>query len=310
MRVLAVLLMMSLLPIAARPAEPKLRVVASILPVHSLVAAVTEGVVTPVLILPGNASPHFHQLRPSQARALHDAEVVFWIGAGMESFLARALETPGPDTRVVNLMESAGIHTLGNREHVDWLAGNPETEAEESQDHEDRLAVDPHVWLSPDNARLMVYEIARVLAEVDENNRALYTRNGDNAVARLSELSETMTADLKKVRQTPYVVFHDAYRYFEDYFQLAALGAITVNPDRPPSAKRVAMIRELITRHEVTCVFVEPQHNQSWVNALSHDHAIQVSILDPLGAQLEPGPDAYFTLMQANASALIDCLSP
>ena len=260
---LAVLLVMSLGTSAAAPAESRLRVVASILPVHSLVSAVTQGVVTPVLILPGNASPHFHQLRPSQARALHDAEVVFWIGAGMESFLTRTLESSGPDTRVVNLIASPGIHTLGNRKHVDWLAHDPEAEAEASQGHDDLLAVDPHVWLSPHNARLMVHEMVRVLAEIDENNQALYTRNGENALARLSELGETMTADLKKVRKIPYVVYHDAYRYFEDYFQLSALGAVTVNPDRPPSAKRVAMLRDLITRHGVTCVFVEPQHSQS-----------------------------------------------
>ena len=304
----AVLLMVSLLPSAPPRADTKLRVVASILPVHSLVSAVTHGVVTPVMILPGNMSPHFHQLRPSQARALHQADVVFWVGPGMESFLTRSLEGLGPETRVVGLMESPGIRPLRNREHVDWLRHHFESSEEEGDHHP--LGVDSHIWLSPDNARRLVHEIVRVLVEVDASNRALYTRNGEKTAARISKLAEILSTNLGPVREIPYIVFHDAYRYFEDYFELSALGAVTASPERAPSAKRVAALRDLITQNDIKCMFVAPQHSQSWVNALSDDHDVRVGVLDPLGAELEPGRHAYFTLMRANASALINCLSP
>ena len=300
------LVMVSSLMASVR-ADTQLEVVASVLPVHSLVSAVTHGIVTPRLILPGNASPHFHQLRPSQARALHNADVVFWVGPSMETFLARSITGLAPEAQVVGLLRAPGINLLPNREHLNWI----EPEEEDGYDHDERSehAFDAHIWLSPDNAAHMIREIVRVLGSIDPANRVHYQNNADRALTWIALMDQDVTARLAAVRQKPFVVFHDAYGYLEDHYGLSALGAITVNPDRPPSAKRVAVLQKAIRHHGARCVFVEPQYSASWVRTLSADNQIQTGILDPMGADLEPGVDAYFTLMRNNAEALVDCLS-
>ena len=307
----ASLLLISIM-VAPAKAEPPLNVVASILPIHSLVSAVTHGVTTPALILPGYASPHLHQLRPSEARALHQADVVFWVGAGMETFLARSIDGLAPQAHVVSLMETPGVVMLENRPALDWTAqSNAEHDDDDAAPASPHAhALDAHIWLSPVNAKHLVREVVRVLSEVDTTNRGQYQNNGALTLARLDTLEKDLLKELIPVQTTPYVVFHDAYHYLEDHFDLNVLGAVTVNPDRPPSAKRVARLRRNIIAHRVRCVFVEPQFSRSWVKVLTEDGSLQVGVLDPLGATLNPGPEAYFALMRANAEALTDCLTP
>ena len=303
-------LAVGLLLTASAGAETPLKIAASILPVHSLVSAVTGDIVAPTLVLPGSSSPHFHQLRPSQVRALHDADLVFWIGPEMETFLVRSMAALAAETRVISLMDSPGLHLLSNREETDWSgqASGADNVHEHDEADATRHTIDPHIWLSPENARHMVRTIVMILSELDPANRAAYQSNGEMTLARIAALEKNVANRLRGVREVPYVVFHDAYRYLEDYYQLSALGAITVNPDRPPSAKRVSTLQHIIRQHGAECVFVEPQFSTSWINALSADNQIRVGILDPVGAGIEPGPEAYFALIQSNTSALIDCL--
>ena len=307
-------------------------VVASIVPVHALVAGVMEGVGAPFLLLRGAASPHAYALKPSEARAVAEAERLFWIGPPIESFLPRVVEGLAPGTSVA-LAERAGLTLLPPRDAGPWQAPVPddrehrehEPEHHDDHAHDDREpehhddhahhdhahddAHDWHVWLDPTNAARMAAAIADELRAVDPANGPRYRANAAALAARLETLDRALRAALEPVRAVPYVVFHDAYRYFEARYGTNAVGAITVNPERPPSARRLAEVRARIIESGARCVFAEPQFPPRVVAAIVEGTEARRAVLDPLGADLEPGADAYFSLMRALADSLVHCLS-
>jgi len=291
-------------PAAADDGVP---VVASIKPVHALVAAVMAGAGTPHLVIAGAASPHAYAVRPSDARALADARVVFWVGPQMETALVKPIAALAGDAEVVALADAPGVIALPLR-----AGGAFDGHAHDDADHDsgDPIgAIDMHLWLDPVNAKAMARAIEAALAEADPANRALYAANADALTAALDALVREVDAVLAPVRDRPFVVFHDAYRYFENRFGLAAAGAITVRPDIAPGARRVAEIRDRIGALGAVCVFTEPQFEPRVIAAVTEGTAARPGILDPLGAGLDPGPDAYFALIRDLAGALADCLS-
>ena len=241
-------------------------VVASIKPVHSLVAAVMAGVGEPTLIVKGSASPHTYALKPSDAGALESADIVFWTGHGMELFLADALETLATDAIVVELAESPGITLLSVREggafeaHAHEGEGHGDEEHDhghEEHDHEHEEG-DMHFWLDPENAKLMVTHIATTLAEVDPENATAYQANAEAELVRLDELEAELAATLAPVADKPFIVFHDAYQYFEARFGLTLAGSVTVTPEVMPGAARIDELKAKVAELGATCVFAEP----------------------------------------------------
>lgn len=166
-----------------------------------------------------------------------------------------------------------------------------------------------HVWLDPKNAESMVVEIQRVLSEVDPANADTYAANATATIARLGELSETVAAKLEPVKDVPFIVFHDAYQYFEHRFGLTAAGSITVSPEILPGAKRLVEIKEKLAAENAACVFSEPQFKPDLVDVVTEGTNARTGVLDPLGFDLEPGPDQYFELIEAMAETFHDCLS-
>lgn len=279
------------------------RVVASIRPLHGLVAEVMAGVGAPELLVPAGASPHTFALRPSDAQRLRQAQLVFWVGEQLEGFLDGPLSTLAGGARVVSLMDAPGVELLETRAGGDWEAD--EHGHEEEHGHAE---YDAHVWLDPQNARAWVYEIARHLANMDPANAALYGRNATGVERRLESLSAEMEATLAPVRDKRFIVFHDAYRYLENRFGLRAVGSITVSPERAPGAKRVAALRDKVRKLKAVCVFAEPQFEPKLVRTLVEGTAARIGTLDPEGAALQDGPDLYFDLMRNLASGLASCL--
>ncbi len=271
----------------ARAGEPAPRVVVSIAPLHSLIAGVMAGVGGPTLLARVGASPHGGALRPSDARALQAADVVFWIGPGLERFLDKPLATLAGRARVIALAEAPGLHEVASH------AGG---------------APDPHVWLDPANARAMVEAAAKVLAEIDPGNGSAYRANATRLRARLDALDRDLAARLAPVRDVPYLVFHDAYRHFEARYGLTSLGAVTRNPEIAPGARRLSQLRRLISDSGVACLFIEPQFPPALAEAVTGGTSARIAALDPLGAALAPGPEAYFALMGSLADDLIACL--
>ncbi len=296
---------------AAAPAAAAPKVAVSIMPVHALVAGVMEGVGAPVLLIRRGGSPHGHSLRPSEARALGEAELVFWIGGQLETFLARPLAALTGQARVVALSEAAGIRLLPVRRGGAWdtMGEEPGHLGDEYAEQKDGAA-DPHFWLDPRNAVGIVRAVLAALLRVDPENADRYRRNGQGLIAGIEALDSEIASQLAPVRERPYVVFHDAYQYFERRYALNAVGSVAVSPDRPPGARRLVEIRARIAEVGAVCVFTEPQFRPALVDTVVAHTAARTGVLDPLGAALPAGPDAYFGLIRGLATSLARCLSP
>lgn len=304
-------------------------VVASIKPVHSLVAAVMGDTGSPELLVQGASSPHTYSLRPSEARKLEQAKVVFWVGEGMETFLGKPLDALARNARVITLSETEGLTLLDLREGGAFEAHNHDDHADDhdDEDHDDHdhdhdhdhehehahegqdrpHGKDMHIWLDPENARVMARKIAATLGEADPENAAVYARNAQALDERLASLMETVRNELAPVADKPFIVFHDAYHYFEDRFGLHAAGSISINPETPPSAQRVKEIRDRIAESGAICVFAEPQFEPKIVGIVTEGTDAKSGVLDPLGADLADGPDLYPRLIQALAASFRAC---
>jgi|APTNR8051073442_1049403.scaffolds.fasta_scaffold03139_10 zinc transport system substrate-binding protein len=310
-------------------------VVTSIAPIHSLVATIMDGVGTPTLLVEGGRSPHVYTLRPSEAATLQAAGVIFWIGPGMESFLVKPLDSLAGDAKVVALHKANGVTLLRYREGGIWADhddhdhdhdahGTAEADGDHDvhHDHDEDDATDAeahhhganpydmHIWLDPTNARAMAATIVSTLSDADPANEARYAANGATLDKKLARLDADLAAQLSPIAEKPFIVFHDAYQYFENRYGLNAAGSITVDPDRKPGVQRLAEIRETIKDRGAVCVFSEPQFEPAVVRTVIEGTDARTGILDPLGSQLNAGPNAYSALMNDLATSLTDCLSP
>lgn len=315
------LVMALAMSLAAASAQAKdLAVVASIKPIHALASAVMAGAGTPTLIVEGNASEHMYALRPSQARALADADLVVWVGPMLESFLARPLSTVDA-THVLTLIDLETLTRLKFRvggpfepeeeEHEDEHHHDDEHEhEEEGHHHHEAGSYDGHIWLDPTNAIVIAGAIADALAVKDAEHAALYHENAKTLTARLEALDSELASAFTPLKGKPFIVFHDAYQYLEHRYGLTTAGSVTVNPEVPASAKRIAALKDKIVGAGAMCLFAEPQFDPKLINSLKEGTGAHAGVLDPLGADIPAGPEQYFTLMADIRAALTSCLAP
>ena len=307
-------------------ANAEIEVIASIKPVHSLVSATMEGVGSPGLLVKGAGSPHSYSLKPSQAEELQAADVIFWMGHDLEAFLENSIENIAKNAKSVSLMDTHDLIKLNFREggafdshahddHDDH--GHDDHKDHDDHGHDDHKdhdghghdETDPHVWLDPANAKALVHEIAEVLTEADPANASVYESNAQAIMSKLDNLMAEIDAELQPVKGRGYVVFHDAYQYFENRFGVPAIGSITVSPEVMPGAERVAELREKVKSLDATCVFSEPQFEPKLVKTVTENTNAGSGVLDPLGSSIKDGPELYFTLIRNMAKSLKDCLS-
>jgi zinc transport system substrate-binding protein len=279
------------------------RVVASIAPLHSLVAAVMADAGTPSLLLRGGESPHTFSLRPSDAQMLNDADILFWIGPALELPLARILPNLGV-SRNVALLDAPGLTVLPSR-HLHPVEPHKQNPRRASAGADS--GIDPHIWLSTKNAATMVDEITRRLAELDPAQAALYRSNAALLRRQLRALDEELAARFSVIRGN-YAVFHDAYQYFERDHSLSPVAIMTTHPERSPGAASLREFRATLVDQEVDCIFSEPQFQPRLVTMLSEGLPVRHAVLDPLGAEIPPGPKAYLQMMRSMADALTDCI--
>jgi len=295
------------LPFAAARAEvPK--VVASIQPLHSLAAMVMEGLGQPALLVSGTASEHGYALKPSDMRVLEQAQVAVIIDTGYETFLAKPLKARGAKINVLAMADLPGMTVFQPREGGVW-DGHHHGHDHDAHGHDHHEELDGHLWLDTANAQVMVTALAETLAEMDPANAVAYHRNADTARTKLAALDAELKQRLAPLAGRPYVVFHDAYQYFEARYGLSAAGSITLDPDRPPSAKRLTALKEKLQQSKATCVFREPQFPAPIVETLAKSAGAKVGMLDPQGSSLPPGPDLYPALLSNLADSLTKCLS-
>ena len=344
-----ILSLLSLLTIFT-PANAEIKVVATIKPIHSLASYLMDGVGKPDLIVDGYASPHGFALKPSHAKMIQNADVIFWVGEDIEIFLEKPLKTIAKKADKIELMEIKGLTKLKFRErnifdshddhghkkddhddHDDHAKKEDDHDdhddhAKKEDDHDDHGhdddhkedghddhgheghahgEFDPHIWLDPMNAKIILSEMAEHLIENDKENEAKYKKNLKKAHKDLDNLTKKVKSELNKDFKS--IVFHDAYQYFEKRFGVNILGAFTVNTDVMPGAEQLAEIREVIEHDKVSCVFSEPQFNPDIIKAVAKDTNIATGVIDPLGATLDPGKDLYFNLIANMSKSFKGC---
>lgn len=293
----------------AGSAEPK--VVATIKPLHALASGVMADIATPTLLVRGKDSEHGYALKPSEAKALGQADLIVWIGEPLETFMTKPLSGLPKKVRVLEVSEIDGLKRLKPREGGVWDRHDQHGHShgkKQAAKHDRKDEIDGHVWLDIDNAKLIVRALARALGEIDGVNRAVYERNAASLSAGLDGLDAELKARLAPIKDQPYIVFHDAYQYFEQRYGLSAAGSITVHPENKPSARRLSQLRAKVVDLKARCVFSEPQYNAGLVRTVVEGTEARIGTLDPIGAELAEGPGAYVRMMGNLAAGLTGCL--
>ena len=320
-------------------AKAEVNVVTTIKPLHSLVSSVMKSIGEPSLIIEGTNNPHTFVFKPSHAKMIEEADIIFWIGEDLEAFMEKPLDSLAEKAQVISFMELSSIEKLKFREknifddhdghedeheghededdhghkdddHDDDHDGHEDEHEGHDDDHNDAHAhahgeFDAHIWLDPFNAKKMVLEIAHELSDLDPNNKVKYENNANATIKSLDELVDSNKKILSK--DISYVVFHDAYQYFEKRFGVIPAGALTLNPDVLPGAKQIADIQDIINDKGIKCIFSEPQYNPKIIETIGNDMKISTGVMDPLGAYIDAGPSMYSDLINGIANSIKDC---
>ena len=316
--------------------KAEIKVVTSIKPIHSLVSYIMDGVGSPDLIVDGYNSPHGFSLKPSHAKMLQEADIVIYVGEGVEEFLEKPLESIASNAVKFELLGQSGIKKLkfrernifGDHDDHDDHGHDKKAKKEDHDDHDDHDhdkkakkddhddhghddhghghgEFDPHIWLDPMNAKIIVKKVTNQLSKLDKENSSIYKSNSKKALKELDQMIKEVKSDVNK--DAKVVVFHDAYQYFEKRFKVNIIGALTVNTDVLPGAEQLVEIREVIEHEKVTCVLSEPQFNPDIVETIAKDTNISSAVLDPLGATLDSGKTLDFDLIKNISLSIKNC---
>jgi zinc transport system substrate-binding protein len=318
----------ALLAFGQQSVNAKPDVVVTLKPLHGLVAAVMEGVDTPHLLIDGTASPHTYAMKPSDVRRLNKAQVVIRVSKGLEVFLTKPLALVSEQTRVVTIdEETPGLTLLPLRQSRDFEAHAHDGEANRHHDHnhndrharashdhekqrhtETQAVHDTHLWLDPHNAKAIALHLSEVLAKIYPADADRLRSNGRALAGRLDTLDATLATEMAPLAGRRFLVFHDAYQYFERRYGLAGAGSVTISPEVPPSAHRLSEIRARIAKTGIVCVFAEPQFPPRAIGVIAEGTGVRQGTLDPYGAAIAAGPGHYFALLESIAHDLKACL--
>ena len=272
-----------------------IKVVTTIKPLHSLISRIMETRGEPQLIIEGTNNPHTFVFKPSHAKMIEEADIVFWIGEDLEAFMEKPLNSLAKDTKKIAFMDSESIEKLKFREENIFDDHDDHDDHDGHDDEHDDHAghhdghnhgeFDAHIWLDPENAKEMVKIIRDELIKIDPEGQRQYSVNAAGATLELDNLINNVETELSK--DISYIVFHDAYQYFETRFGVKSAGALTLNPDVLPGAKQIADIQDLISDKGIKCIFSEPQYNPKIIETLGNDMNISTGVMDPLGAFID-----------------------
>lgn len=307
-RLLQILISLSLLLSSAQSVLAAPEVVVSIKPLHSLVANVMQGVATPQLLITGNQSPHTFALKPSQMRQLETADIIFWVGELLETSLQKTLHNVRKDQHVIQLIDTPELQQLSMRGERNWIQ-QAQQSINTGHSHQHHASIDAHIWLSPVNAARMVQYISDTLVQLDPQHAQQYQTNTQQTLLRIQQLDQQISQQLAAVAQRPFVVFHDAYQHFETHYHLNSIAAVTLSPERLPGAKHISDLKKKIQELKVVCLFNETQFSSQLVRNIIEGSQIKTGSLDPLGASLDEGTEAWFELMHNLSQSISDCLS-
>jgi zinc transport system substrate-binding protein len=271
-----------------------MNIVTSIKPFQLIALEITHNISTPELLIKSNASPHDYALKPSELKKLKGADLVIWFGPGLEPFLEKIVANSGQS---LTLSQS------------DITFRHYDEGSDHNHDGHNHGSFDPHIWLGPEQAAQTAAVIASRLSELDPPNAQGYQANLSKFLSQLDRSVESISARFEPYQDKGYYVFHDAYGYFESYFDLNKLGHFTLAPERKPGAKTLIHIRSSLKRGEASCVFSEPQFKPAIVSSVTRGSDVNIGVLDPLATEISIVKGAYFNFLNGLADSYIECLS-
>jgi len=285
----------------------EVKVVTTIKPIHSLVAGVMDGLGSPSLIVDGSNSPHNFSLKPSHAKMIEDAEIIFWVGEDLETFMIKPLESIANNATKVSFMDLDSIIKLKFKEENILEVEGYDDDHDDHDDHDKHAdgEFDAHIWLDPKNAIEIVNEIAKTLSLKDPNNKNVYYSNAEKLNHSLNELIKKINLSINK--DARFIVFHDAYQYFEKRFDVSSAGALILNEEALPSAKKVSEIHKIIKKQNINCIISEPQFNPNIIKSIAQDSSILTGSFDPLGSSFDTNKNLYFEMILSLSNSLKDC---
>ena len=271
-----------------------INILSTIKPLYNLVAAITKDVdnVTNSLLLRGNFSPHHYNLKFSDIKSLDNANLIIWVGKQLEFFLVKPLSQDEFNNKLLTIQDLPSLTKLNFR---------------------NSKYLDEHLWLYPDNAKIIVAAIEKKLSLLDPINATKYSQNKKDFLIKLSEIDKKIKTKLNSFSSKKYLVFHDAYQYFEKAYNLQQPIVMNNNPSNSLSFKRILFIHDLIINEDIHCLFKEPQFNSKALNSLltSKDlnGKLEIGILDPLGSDQDLGANGYISLLNNLAKEFYSCFN-
>lgn len=306
-------------------------VVTTIQPINSLVSAVIGNTGKTISLIPAEISPHEYKLKPSDTKKLQNANIIFFVSDHLESSVTKVFENLPKNIKIINLMEDAGIKHLAIRDNEAWERHDHhhghgdhddhdkhakkhddhdhDKHAKKHDDHDDHEKEDDvHIWLSPDNAVKIIKKINKELSLYFPENAETYDKNANQMIKEINQLKVELKKELSGIKDKPYIVFHDAYQYFETSFGLNAAGSVALEGDIASSPKQISIIKDKIVKLKASCVFQEPQFDSKLVKIVVEGTNAQIGTLDPLGVNIKSGENFYLQLLKNMAKSLKDCL--
>ena len=263
-------------------------VISTIQPINSLVSAVIGNTGKSITIIPSEQSPHDFKLKPSDVKVLQNGNIIFYVSNHLESSITKVFKNLPKNIKLINLMEESGVNHLAIRDNDAWERhdhhghddhddhdkhgkkhddhDDHDKHGKKHDDHDDHEKEDDvHVWLSPDNAIKIVQKVNKVLSLYFPENSKIYNDNTTKFIDKIRNLKMELVKELSPIKNKPYIVFHDAYQYFEKTFELNAVGSVALEGDIASSPKQISFIKDKIVKSKASCVFQEPQFDSKLV---------------------------------------------
>ena len=305
-------------------------VISTIQPINSLVSAVIGNTGKTISIIPAEQSPHDFKLKPSDVKVLQNSNIIFYVSNHLESSVTKVFKNLPKNIKLINLMEESGINHLAIRDNAAWERhdhhgddhddhdkhgkkhddhDDHDKHGKKHDDHDDHEKEDDvHIWLSPDNAIKIVQKVNKVLSLYFPENSKIYNENTTKFIDKIRNLKMELIKELSPIKNKPYIVFHDAYQYFEKTFELNAVGSVALEGDIASSPKQISFIKDKIIKSKASCVFQEPQFDSKLVKIVVEGTNAKIGTLDPLGVNITGNKDFYLQLLTNMAKSLKECL--
>ena len=306
-------------------------VITTIQPINSLVSAVIGDTGKTISLIPADISPHGYKLKPSDAKKMQEANIIFFVSNHLESSVTKVFKNLPKNIKIIDLLEETGIEHLAIRDNEAWERhdhhghddhddhdkhgkkhddhDDHDKHGKKHDDHDDHESKDDvHIWLSPDNAIKIVEKVNKELSLLFPDNASKYSENSNKMIDKIQKLKNELAKDLAPIKGKPYVVFHDAYQYFEKTFDLNAVGSVALEGDIASSPKQISFIKDKIKKLNASCVFQEPQFDSKLVKIVVEGTNAQIGTLDPLGINISGKENFYIQLLKNMAKSLKECL--